>query len=211
MKELRKLKVYMLIAALVLCLHAAPSLGTAVYSFEIFTDNGLFNDSEEINIFMEVSNGAFTADFKIFNESTTECAVTGVYFMNGSLLGLSSVTGSAGVDFTTPANPSDLPGQNDADPPFVTHDGFSTDSDPPPYWDGVNNSIGEYVTVTFDLNGTLTQLIEELDSGAVRVGVHIQGFTDGSSESAIMPEPSTVILLGLGTLALIRKRRPSSS
>ncbi|MBW8001929.1 MAG: PEP-CTERM sorting domain-containing protein [Planctomycetes bacterium] len=216
MKELRGLKVYALIAAVVLCLHAAPSFGTAVYQFDIFTDNGLFNDSSLVNIWMEVTDGASTADFKIYNDSTIASSITGVYVMDGSILGLSSVTGSGpGVVFDSPANPSTLPSGNTylhpvtgLPDPFITHDGFSTDADPPLHTNGVNAGIGEYVTVTFDLDGTIEELIAEIDARTVRIGLHIQGFTDGSSESAVnVPEPTTIMLLGFGALVLRRKKR----
>ena len=48
----------------------------------------------------------------------------------------------------------------------------------------------------------------ELNSGMLRVGIHIQGFDDDSSESAVaVPEPTTLVLLGLGGLVLLKKHR----
>ncbi|MFH1371643.1 MAG: PEP-CTERM sorting domain-containing protein, partial [Planctomycetota bacterium] len=62
----------------------------------------------------------------------------------------------------------------------------------------------------FDLinGGTLEDVIDELNNGTLRVGIHIIGLPDGSSESAILvPEPATMCLLGLGALGLLKKRR----
>lgn len=76
---------------------------------------------------------------------------------------------------------------------------------------GVNNvSAGEWVKITFKLidGGTLEGVLHELYTGDLRVGLHVIGFPDGSSNSAIsVPEPATVLLIGLGTVALLRKRK----
>ena len=83
------------------------------------------------------------------------------------------------------------------------------DSDPPVPKNGINP--GEWLIVKFDLinDGTFINVVEEMYSGALRIGAHVIGFDDGSSESAVneSPEPVTLSLLGLGALALLRRRR----
>ncbi len=207
MEELRR---YLFIAAVSVCLCSAPLYATYVYPFEIFTDNGLHNDDPGVDIFMEVFNGEGVCSFKFFNSSSVQSSITKIYFDDGSLLGIDSVANSAGVLFDRDGGPGNLPGGNELVPPFVANREFTIGADPPPYQNGVNNPPpDEWVTVTFNLinGGTLEDVINELNTSVLRVGIHIQGFEDGTSESAVnVPEPATILLLSLGTLVLVRKR-----
>ena len=112
-----------------------------------------------------------------------------------------------GVDFVTGC--IYLPGSGTASPPFVTTAGFSADSDPPAQPSGVNPS--EWVCIIFDLQlgRTYADVLSELADGTLRIGIHVQGFSSGGSESLInVPEPGTALLLalGLGGLAAGRRR-----
>ena len=57
--------------------------------------------------------------------------------------------------------------------PFVTTLGFSADSDPPVQSLGVNP--GESLGIIFDLQpgGTFADVVGELASGALRIGIHV--------------------------------------
>lgn len=185
----------------------------AVYPFEIFTDNGPYCEDPNIILTVEISDGNGIADFTFYNSSSVECSITGIYFHNGSLLGISSITNGPGTLFDTPASPGDLPGGELLVPNFVTTEEFSVDGDPPPPGNGVNpGEPTEWVTVTFDLinGGTLEGVIGELNSGVLRIGLHITAFPGGSSESAVnLPEPTTLSVLIFGALLpfLRRSRR----
>ena len=114
--------------------------------------------------------------------------------------------------FDKPANPGELPENTLLDPDFITTDyenqSFSADSNSPPPKYGVEP--GEWVAIHFDLQpqGTLEDVIGELSDGTLRIGIHLQGFAGGSSESAVnIPEPATLALLGLGALGIFRIKR----
>ena len=194
-------------------LHAAY-IEPKTYPFEIFTKNGAYYDSPDIDLYVVVSNGNGSVDFTFYNESLVPSSLSAVYFDDGSLLGIAAVTNGPGTSFTQPATPGNLPGANLLDPPFVTTEEFCVDGDPPPAQNGVNpvdpGEPLEWVQITFDLVGdaTLADVLDELYTGVLRIGVRVTALPDGSSESGVnVPEPATVFILGLGALALLRRRR----
>ena len=188
----------------------APALQASyICPLEIFTDNGNYNDSTDVNLGVELLEvGLNLLDFKFYNDSLIECSIAAVYFDDGDLLGIAGVTSSPGVSFSQLAKPKNLPSGNTLEPPFVTTVQFSIDSDPPVSKNGVNP--GEWLRITFDINGgTFAAVIDGLNTGTLRIGTHVIALPDGSSESAInhVPEPTTMALLGLGSLALLRRRK----
>jgi hypothetical protein len=66
--------------------------------------------------------------------------------------------------------------------------------------------------IVFDLQGggTFADILAELTNGDLRIGLHVQGFTGGGSESFVnnpIPEPTTALLFGLGLAGLAARRR----
>jgi hypothetical protein len=149
--------------------------------------------------------------FTFANAGPGASSIADVYWddAGGVLLGIASITNMLGVSFSSPANPANLPGANYPDPDFDTTPGFSADSDAPVEPNGVNP--GEQLVVTFDLAGgsSFADALADLTSGALRIGIHVQAFASGGSESFVntpVPEPGTAALLGLGLLALSQKK-----
>jgi hypothetical protein len=91
---------------------------------------------------------------------------------------------------------------------FQTTAGFSADSNQPVQPNGINP--GEFLQIIFSLQsgGTLQDVYNELVTGELRIGIHVQGFDSGGSESFIntpptsVPEPTTMLLFGLGLLGV---------
>lgn len=197
-----------LLGIIVLSLPVNVSRAAVVYPLEVITNNGGYYNSADMNLYVQVSNGGDEVDFTFYNENLFASSISRIYFDGGLLLGIAEITEGSGTSFSHPATPGNLPGGNPLEPPFVATAGFSIGSDAPRPDNGVNP--GEWITVAFDLinAGTFSDVIDELNTGALRTGVHVIGLPDGSSESAVaVPEPGTVFLLGLGGLVLLGKRR----
>jgi hypothetical protein len=184
------------------------------FPFNIFTNNSPYADDLDGDMYVDVWDGTGVVNFTFYNNSSLQSSVARIYFDDGSLLGIDQVFNSQDYTaFDTSVTPGDLPGGNLLDPPFVADREFTIGAESPPPWEGVNNGniVNEWVTVRFNLinGGDLYDVIDELNSGVLRVGLHIIDLPEGYSESALLiPEPATIMLLGLGALVLLRKRRP---
>jgi hypothetical protein len=199
---------------LLLLLGATAPAGAVTLGFDCIT-NTIAGDCTigEAQMTVDVTDpGSNRIDFTFENTGIALSSIADVYWDDGTLLSIFSITNTPGlVEFSSPATPGNLPGANNASPPFVTTAGFSADSDPPVQPLGVNP--GEQLKVTFDLIGgqTFADAITALTNGNLRIGIHVQGYQSGGSESFVnnpVPEPGTLALLGGGVLALgIRARR----
>jgi hypothetical protein len=174
----------------------------------------------ERQLFLEVddpnpSDGQI--DFIFKNIGPGASSITDIYFDDGTLLSIASITNTPGlVEFSQLASPLNLPGGNNISPPFVTSRGFSVHSDPPTQHLGVNP--GEFLGITFDLQtgGILDDVIDKLALGVLHIGIHLQGYDSGGGESfvnnrniGVIPAPSAILLgsIGVGFVTWLRKRR----
>jgi hypothetical protein len=201
-----------MLTALIIAVLAVSSAHAVIYDFEVFTENGA-HSFELDGLYVDVTNGVGTVDFTFFNDSSVQSSVTGMFFDDGTLLGVESVTNSPTyTNFVVARTPGEFPSGQDLEPPFVADREFNIGAGPPVPERGINegNTSTEWVIVTFGLinGGTLEDVLAELNSGVLRIGLHIIALPDGTSESAILvPEPATVGLLGIGGLLLLRRRR----
>ncbi len=189
---------FLLVGALFLC--TVMPAHALRFGFDSITANNVLDVSiGEAQLYVDVTNpGGSQVLFTFGNTGPDACSIADVYFDDGSLLGIASIDNSdPGVEFFQDANPGNLPSANSADPPFVTTAGFSADSDPPVQPMGVNP--GEFLGILFDLQGgqTFADVLSELSDGSLRIGIHVQGFTSGGSESFVnnVPDASIMLLL----------------
>lgn len=201
------------LTGLALALVAAPA-GAVTLGFDCLT-NSLAADCAigESQLSVEIKDaGGGLVRFHFRNSGPAASAISEVYFDDGSLLALSTVIDGPGVDFEPDANPPNLPGGQNAVPPFQVTEGFLAQSVPSPVMNGVGPS--EWVMIDFTLQGgqTLADVVTDLTTGDLRIGIHVIGFSSGGSESFIntpVPEPGTAVLLGAGLAATALARRRS--
>ncbi|MCH9022483.1 MAG: PEP-CTERM sorting domain-containing protein [Planctomycetes bacterium] len=201
----------------ILCLVMPSStLATVTYDFFNITGNSATNAlNGESQLSVDVDNGLGTVTFTFNNdleEVGVDMVISEIYFDDGSLLSINSILNDPPkVVFVQDASPPDLPGGNTLSPPFEVSLGFLIEGGAPPSKKGIGP--GQSLSIMFDLinGGTLADVLDELDDGTLRIGIHVIAFADKGSESFVnVPEPATVLLLGLGSLALIRLRRRRS-
>lgn len=192
-------------ALLVLAVASQPAKAGMVYSFKAITNNTPGNPAAgQSQLSVDVTEAVAVAgvnrvSFTFNNVGAVAMSITDVYFDDGTLLGISSITSSAGVAFTGgSASPGNLPGGSAIN--FNTTAGFLADSDSKgggTQANGVNP--GESLTVTFKLinSKTYADTIAALElsllpanygkdiTGGLRIGIHVQGIANGGSESFV--------------------------
>ena len=207
--------------ATVLCaaviLGIIPTLATATpvvvetFDFYCITNNDPADAAiGEAQLFVDVSDElADQVLFTFRNTGPEACAISEIYFDDGVLLGIADIIDNPpDVVFVQGASPPELPGANSIDPPFETTLDFLAESVPPPPHKGVNP--GEQLGILFDLQPgqTYQNVINDLNDGGLRIGLHVIAFDSCGSESFVsVPEPATIALLGLGALASFCTRR----
>ena len=192
---------------------SGPAHAGVAYSFLESCTNDIAGDVAIgfAQLALEISDaGPGFVDFTFTNSGPAASSITDLYWDDGTLLGLASITSGPGTSFSQGAAPPNLPGGNNCSPPFVATAGFTADSNPPTQPNGVNP--GEFVTVRFALiNGqNFADTIAAMASGELRVGVHVQGFASGGSEAFIatlVPAPGAAALFGASGLLATRRRR----
>jgi len=193
-------------------LFAGISQASYRYDFDIFTSNGSYHDSDEVKPYVIVSNGEESiVDFTFYNISLVQSSVAQIYFDDGVLLDIATITNGPGTNFSEKfPGPGNLPGGELIN--FVADREFTIGPLNPPPENGVNPAEpGEWVRIRYDLvpGANLEDIIGELYSGELRLGIHIVSLPDGSSESAllIVPEPASLLLLAAGAAAVLRRKR----
>lgn len=200
----------------------AGSAKADMYGFYNITGNSATNASAgEAQLVVDVTDaGGGQVLFTFKNLGPAASSITDVYFDDGNndsnpLASLASIINMTGVSFSNGASPPNVPGANNVSPAFSAN--FDLDSDSPAQPNGVNP--GEELGVKFNLAGgaSYADVIDELDAGTLRIGIHVQGFDNGGSEGFVntkpVPAPGAWLMgaIGLGLITRMKKRWAANS
>ena len=145
--------------------------------------------------------------FRFENKGELSCSLTDIYFESSlrTLEGILLLDGSDGVTFSQGADPGNMPRWKKVD--FEPTSGMTADSDSPAVSQSGIDNPDEWLSITVATQAGLDQICQELDNQDIRIGIHVQAFDDGGSESFITPEPVSMAILALGGLMLKRRRK----
>lgn len=207
-----------LVAIAVLSAGLSTAAQAQNYSFSCVSNNSATNCATgEAQLGMTLTQGSGFVEFLFTNTGPLASSITDIYWdwADGEALfdnSTGSITSSSGVSYNWGANPQNLPSGNGLTPSFSAE--LGADSNSPTQPSGVNP--GEWVSFRF-LTG-VTSTAADLLSGDLRIGLHVQGFSNGGSESYVnrsttvvapVPEPETyaLMLAGLGVVGAVARRK----
>lgn len=189
----------------------APTSQAATILFSQITSNGTENPSAQLSAEVSDSSGQVLFEFINANISGALASrISEVYWdddlgllSNGPVVDASST--SAGVNLSMiPATPNDLPSGGSA--------GFMADysAGRASGMGGAANGVDPGEQAGFLFDGTLSDVLDALDSGDLRLGMHVTGIgAGGKSESLVsgtVPEPTSLLLVSLGVVLIFVRR-----
>jgi hypothetical protein len=232
MKKIGVYKIKILACAAGILALAATSASAATLTFDQITANGATGGESQLQLdITDYGSARALFTFTVNSGTNTEMNVSEIYFDDRTPLFAPTFTDSqivteTGVRFNVgTANPGNLPAGNNIN--FNTTGDLLADSDSGgPVAPGNKTGITVGDTFAFYLDfatlSVFADLTAAIDSGAFRIGLHVQSHLDGGSESyvnndtggGVTPPPPVVplpagmpLLLGaFGLLAVVRRK-----
>ncbi len=205
-----------------LALAWTPAAHALTYGFSGITNDPLSsNDDHNVSIgesqlFMSIEAvGSNQVRFIFHNKGPHASVVEEIYFDTPDQALLEDLASaefeyiavSDALSFAVNDRNPNLPGGNT----IGFDESFSAYAKAPAPRNGIDP--GEQLGILFDLVGTATyqDVINALESGNLRVGLHVIAYADGGSESFVnnttpVPLPATIWLLGAGLTTMIASR-----
>lgn len=193
----------------ILCILNVALLGASAQA-ELYIFGQITGGSMDLcpNAFsMEVTDQGDQALFTFTNNCSTDGVLGRIFFMKNDLMTFNSISdASEGVAFSLNTKKAMLPGGHSRG--FTPHNTFSINANPPRPKNGLHYE--DFVSVLFDIaeETSFDDIVGAIDGQSLGVGIHAQSLPGGGSASfTAIPEPSTMLLVGLGALLFKPKRR----
>jgi hypothetical protein len=198
-------------AILATCIVAGANAG--IVDFNRITSNSAYDVGSQLQVSVSpVSSNR--VEFRLVNAGPLASSMTAWYFQGVSALFQSIYAidnSSAGVTFTADGAPPNLPGGA----PYDFTPDFRVTSTAPRSPNGVNP--GEYLAVIFNLKTgvALSDVLDRIAAGTLRLGMHIQSLPDGDSDSYLSCPPTNAVpsptalsagMLGMACAGMLRRR-----
>lgn len=171
--------------------------------FTQITNNGTENPSAQLSV--DISDSAGRVLFKFNNAGPIASRISEVYWDDDvGLLSngpdVDATTTSVGVDLSdSPANPANLPSGGTVS--------FTADHSSGRRM-AAANGVDPSEMAGFLFDGNLSDVLNALDNGGLRIGMHVISIgTGANSESFVnIPEPTALALFSAGLLCLASRR-----
>lgn len=197
------MKRLLIVAALILSSLATRAELFTFYAITSNDSSGYAQFVGESQLYMDVTLLEMNQVSLVFkNDGLEDSVVTRIYFDFTPELNLNlvSINDGNGVAFkATPVNPKNLPAGRGMESLFVSDLGVASYNPSPK--NGINPNDNLELIMSYDES---YDILGALGNEDLRVGLHVQSFEGGHSESFVnvIPEPSTLPLFCLGSLAL---------
>lgn len=193
-------------------LMATSQAGAILVDLEPFNVDESF-DKSMIDIYVEVTEeeDEDKVRFEFHNDSIMDSTVKSIFFEDSLLDGIAGFDFGSDTLFEETEKPGNLPAGKSLSHDFET--AFSIVAIPPSPFNGIG--IGDELTIIMNLEpgATFDDLIQQINDKSLRIGAHVIALPDGTGFSAMcvppdsVPEPSTVAILGIGSLFLIKRKK----
>lgn len=157
---------------------------------------------------MEVLEMNDQALFTFTNNCDNDGVLGRIFIRDNDLITFNSIYDQPeGVSFSDPDwKNANLPGGHELG--FTPHNTYAIEAEPARPKNGLHYQ--DYVSVLFDINSGITfdNIIASIGGGSLGVGLHVQSLPgDTSAAFSTVPEPATMVLMGIGTLLIAQKKR----
>jgi hypothetical protein len=207
-----------LAAAATMSFCAAASASVTLNFFRVEPHNSAVNPADQFScVVSDFAPGVVS--FRFTNNVGIASSISEVYYDDGPMLGIASLV-QQGCSFTGgAANPGDLPGGQNLTPPFHATQEFSADAQGSPSL-GIDTS-DDFLEMRFNLinNKTFADIVSALNTGELRVGMHVRAIGEGASSDSFVNTPLVIAPLpsaawlgvgGLGIAGILRVSRRRS-